>query len=142
MGLCQGTSSAPTCEEPDAVCLVRDNGIYQLCSIPCDPVLQDCPSGLNCDFFFKAITCFDLSGAKAYGEHCDFFGFDCQRGLLCAAGGGGCDGADHCCTPPCHLDAPMKDAACPDAGLGQTCEPYQPNGEPLPGSENIGACVG
>jgi hypothetical protein len=140
MGLCNGDVQDPGCDDPEAVCLLAGNFVDSICSLPCDPLSPVCPDGLGCRFFRYVFTCNDGDGLP-YGADCQEVSDGvCGSGLVCTQGSAPGCAPGSCCTVACDQNDSMADQGCPDYMAGQTCKPFQPNGEPVPGAENIGVC--
>ncbi len=141
IGLCMGSEEDSTCADPDAVCLIQDNFVDAVCSIPCDPLAAACPAGTQCHFFRNAFGCRPPVAAGQYGDECSIDSLECGPGLACVTSDALPSCAwSMCCSTLCDVNDPMADQGCPDFGNGQTCKPYMPNGEPVPGSEHVGVC--
>ena len=98
----------------------------------CDPLLQDCGSGLACSLILQHFECTE-AGGSAFGENC-VYPFDCEIGLVCGAYAfGECDSGFGCCTSYCE----PGEGGCPDA---MTCASLF-DGAPTPGVGPVGFCV-
>src|SRR5690242_2592745 len=53
---CTGTADDPICP-PDTSCLIANDGSINLCVSTCDPLLQDCGSGLACFWANNGFNC-------------------------------------------------------------------------------------
>lgn len=134
--LCKGPADKPTCPEGQ-ICVAADGGV-PICTLACDPLLQDCPEGQVCVIPSTGIPACgpDVSGAGGEaGDVCQFIN-GCDPGNQCDQKGSvpNC-GGDHCCTPFCDTTAP--EPGCPP---GQACVAfYEPGTAPV-GLETLGTC--
>ncbi len=139
MPMCVGSPEAPECEDPGRVCSIGGNSIPAFCIERCHPLdLASCPRGSACYPSSGGTTCApDASGPDlgALFDPCEFTNA-CDPGLACLQAGlvGACsEGAGHCCTPWCDLEAP----SCPET---TTCIPAYAGNNAPPGQENVGLC--
>ncbi len=139
IGLCTGSTNAPTCVDESAHCNINGEGILALCLPSCDPIGEEpCPDGEGCyptNYGFACIP--DASGPKMGGlfEPCEFVNA-CDPTLFCASPDfvGACEpGSGGCCTPYCDLSNPE----CPDP---TSCVPFYEKGTTPPGLEDVGIC--
>jgi hypothetical protein len=147
VSFCGGTADAPTCEDPETVCAIYNDGVLPLCLFGCDPLLQDCPNDDLCvpapgaDQGFVCVL--DASGEEGqFQDPCEYVNV-CDPGLFCANADvvPGCQGSLGCCSEFCDLTDPDPNAACSGAGQGQECVPWFEEGQTPPGLEHVGACV-
>jgi hypothetical protein len=139
---CTGSPDDPTCEDPNATCMVLNGGAVILCLPSCDPLLQDCPGGQACYLAFEEFVCMtDVSGPDkgAYGDPCMIIDA-CNPGLHCALADyvPGCEGSGGCCSPYCDTTAPNN---CPGMTEGEECVPIWAEGEGPPEYEHVGVCM-
>jgi len=143
ISFCSGNEAAPVCEDPDASCVIANDGVLILCLPSCDPLLSDCAEGSACYPTENSFVCvFDASGeAGAYADPCEFTNV-CDPGLWCAPAQAvpGC-ATGSCCTPFCDRSDPDASAACPGAAGGQECVPWYEEGQVPPGFEDVGSCM-
>lgn len=133
---CAGSPGNPLCDEPNASCLIANEGVIAVCLPNCDPLLQDCDEGQACVPANGGFVCApDASmGDTEIGDPCEFIN-ECAPGYLCVSGEAvGCDGPS-CCTQFCYEPEP---ADCPKPYV---CVPYFENGDAPDGLENVGVCV-
>ena len=66
---------------------------------------------------------------------------ECGAGLVCVSASDvpGCAGVG-CCAPVCDVVDPSGDDQCPAVAVGETCEPWYPEGLAPPGYEDVGVC--
>lgn len=133
VSLCRGSYEYPYCEI-GSVC-VGGRALW-MCIPTCDPLAQDCPVGLRCDFYGGATLCMwdypDEPRVKV-GAPCDYTEA-CELGATCFPGATPECGNSFCCTPFCDLgDAQAK---CPLPG--QKCLP--PFDAPQAGQVSLGVC--
>jgi hypothetical protein len=143
VALCGGTSEAPSCEDPETVCSISNDGVLALCVRACDPLASACGADELCapraggEPGFVCVP--DASGAGgASFDPCSSVN-GCDPGLVCAAveAASECDPAGYsCCLPLCDLELPP---ACP--GVGQSCVPWFAPGEAPRGLEKVGLCA-
>jgi hypothetical protein len=104
----------------------------QVCTVPCDPLIQNCPQGFVCDASDPAhFGCLPRGLAVPIAEGASCGGFpvgECAAGLSCAECG---PGARWCCRRFCDR---RSDQSCP---AGRTCERPQWYGKDL---SYVGAC--
>lgn len=130
---CQGSLVEPTC--PDGFqCLIDGNGVINLCTASCNPLLQDCEPGFACHWTSAEFTCVATTEDLALGEPCEALN-DCAQGLACLPGNltPNCAG-DSCCASYCDLSMPSCDQ------MGTQCAPFF-DGQPPAGYEDVGVCV-
>ncbi|MCB9701656.1 MAG: ribulose phosphate epimerase [Myxococcales bacterium] len=137
---CMGDMGAPFCSDPNAVCVIVNDGVLPICLPPCDPLLQDCPGSDACLPVGEDFVCvLDASGpdAGADGDPCEFANA-CDPGLFCANAEfvPGCQAAG-CCSSFCNLDEPNM---CPLMEQGAECVAFFEMGMAPPGKENLGGC--
>lgn len=116
---CGGSPDAPTCPN-DSRCTISADGIFNICLLSCDPLLQDCFAGAACYPIDDGLSCApDASGEMGEAnDPCEFINV-CAAGLLCAGPaivGAGCPpGSEGCCTPFCGFpggSCPNGDQEC------------------------------
>jgi hypothetical protein len=142
VAMCVGTPDSPSCNVPNATCLVSNDGVLTLCLTQCDPLIQDCPGTSLCvpnpQNFVEFICFLDASGEEGQAfDACEYYN-SCDKGFLCGNPGLGmeCDPmALGCCLPYCDLSQPNE---CP--GASQECLPWYEMGMEPPGYENVGIC--
>jgi len=141
---CVGTPEEPTCEDPNAVCVVGNDGVFIPCVPKCDPLLQDCADGQACYFdpFVEAFVCGqDYSGPDmgAHGDPCDYIDA-CDPGLNCTFADfvPGCQGSLGCCSPFCDTTAPNT---CPGMAEGEECVAIWGPGQGPPEYQHVGVCM-
>jgi hypothetical protein len=88
---------------------------------PCDPLVQDCDSGLGCYFDNEGYSC-QTAGSVGLYDECEFAN-SCTPGLLCAQpfANSNCNEAHiGCCVAFCSVAAPGCDASedCVSMGVG------------------------
>lgn len=140
VALCGGPPESPTCADPEANCVIANQGVLNLCLPGCDPLLLDCPAGQVCvDADVSGFIC--APGPKSdppggVGAPCEFLNA-CEPGLACIPGDlvPGCLETG-CCSPYCAVSAPNT---CPDAPT-QICLPWYDPGEAPAGLEDLGVC--
>lgn len=137
---CTGSPEAPTCQDPDDVCLIADSSIPTFCFERCNPLDPDaCFPGVGCypDYDGGTLCRPDGSGPEAGGlfEPCSAINW-CDPGLRCTGSQsvGAClEDEGSCCTPWCDLEA--EDCPAPTSCLSA----YEPGSVPQ-GQENVGYC--
>ena len=135
---CVGTINAPTCTDPQDVCIITGDAVLNLCIPTCDPVDPDaCPPQQGCYPSYNAFVCApDASGKEGQTwDACEFTNA-CDGGRVCvnASDVEFCDqGASGCCAPACDLNDPV----CPDDTV---CLPFYESGEAPPGYGHVGTC--
>lgn len=144
IALCSGSPEAGLCDNPTTSCSIFNEGFLPLCLPSCDPLLQNCAPGEACYPAQDAFSCApDASGPElgGYGAPCEFLNA-CDPGLLCADAGAvpGCD-ASGCCTDFCDISAAQPAADCGGVSGGQDCVSAFPEGQVLPGYEDVGFCA-
>ncbi len=143
VGLCRGSEANPTCEDPNASCIITSEGVLNVCLRHCEPLLQDCDDGDACYPIDDGFGCVpDASGdTGAYGDACRFL-HTCDPGLFCATQESvpGCGGSG-CCTSFCDASDLGASAECPGFADGQECIAWYEDGQAPPGYENVGACM-
>lgn len=152
VGVCMDYCTAfLTCEDPDKVCLVGEDGLLALCLDPCLPTEPEaCPPGWGCyDSPAGRWGCDrDYSGeGGAHGSPCDCVNC-CDPGLICQQIGlvdaPDCvdSGALGCCTEVCELADGTQEGEpepiCPSSE-NETCRPYYGE-QVLAGYERVGVC--
>jgi len=142
---CEGQPEAPSCAELGDACVITNDGVLAICMANCDPVVQDCASGLGCYPLGSngAPVCWpDFSGeGGAYGDPCAT-GNGCDPGLFCA-GQFVVPGCEHeaCCSEFCDLTVADPDAQCSGQAQGQICQSFFFEETPTPGLEHLGVCA-
>ncbi|MCY1062352.1 hypothetical protein OV142_45140 [Nannocystis sp. SCPEA4] len=136
---CNGPHDDPSCTDPEAICIVPADGPLSLCHPTCDPLQPDCSPGDVCVPVHGGFVCtLDASGEDGDAfDACDFVN-DCDPGFACVPPSlaPSCDPMQiSCCLPYCDVTAPDP---CP--GLDLECLTWFPEGETLPGLENLGVC--
>lgn len=143
--LCGGAPNPgeTTCADACSPCLIRDNGAYGYCPLPCDPRASDCGGDRWCAIYTYEPRFFCASffkGSVPAGMPCSKSS-DCQEGSACFAKPflPACDG-DNCCTPVCDLNGPDTcDASFP----GTVCNPWPdifPEFNPTCVPDGLGLC--
>jgi hypothetical protein len=123
---------------PTAQCISFNDGVLPVCQDDCDPIMQNCGSGLGC--YGAGLQGFSCSppGAPPGGDDGDdcFTIQSCLPGLMCASATvqNGCT-SSQCCTPFCDLNT---GTGCLDPF--EECVPYFEPGTQIPGYENVGHC--
>lgn len=138
--MCTGTFSEPICP-PASLCVSASDQVFSVCSPPCNPLTQDCPTDEICissiDKWFCSV---DGSGREGqFNDPCNFSN-DCDKGLACldaATASESCDvQAAYCCQPLCKYPG----GPCPNPD--QECLPwYDPMDDVPPGYESVGVCA-
>ena len=128
---CIGDFESPGCPDPCDTCQITGDGVLNICTAGCDPLVQGCPEGQACyPTFNDSWTCVpDASDVETMaGSPCEFINA-CPAGLACISAEvvPGCEGSSGCCTPVCPVAGPDP---CPAILPGSTCEPYWPEGIP------------
>jgi hypothetical protein len=138
-GLFCAVNLGKTCVTPcvNAECPVDQSCWFEFaglggCALQCDPLLQDCPPGMACDYNYQGgFSCMALPDRLAgLLDSCPNDN-ECAPGLHCDISPA-CLGA--CCTPLCDSTQPDACATVP----GTTCTVY--GATDPPGREHIGAC--
>jgi hypothetical protein len=129
VALCPDTYQCP---DPDQTCIVMSGPMFW-CTLPCDPLQQNCAAGLACSHE----SCYPTANGlfeRPPGAACDYPA-QCAPKSTCvpAEHVPDCPGA-WCCTELCDLRAPA-----PCALPGQTCQPSDVWQWPLP--DGIGLCA-
>lgn len=138
--MCTNSPDNPICTDPDTTCVIANSGLIILCLPVCDPILQDCPTGLGCYPINDSFVCApDASGDDmgAPGDPCEFIN-TCDPASACISvdAYGGCGGGTGCCSPFCPLDD--MSFVCPE--ITHECVAwYEEGSEPI-GFENVGIC--
>jgi len=145
VAMCAGDQRAPFCEDPDASCVIVNDGVLTICLPSCDPVLQDCGQGEACYPVNGVFTCApDASGPDqgVFGDPCEAIN-TCDVGLFCAPAEAvpNCQGSLGCCSDFCDLTGVDPDDDCSGAAEGQECLPAYEEGDVPPGGEHIGLCT-
>jgi hypothetical protein len=132
---CGGTADDPVCP-PDTSCLIANDGSINLCVATCDPLLQDCSSGLACFWANNGFNCIFTTQDIPLGEPCGFIN-DCTAGLGCLTAEvlPNCNGSA-CCGSWCSLS---EGAVCP--AMGTECSAFFEEGMAPPGYEDVGVCI-
>jgi len=131
---CEGDPSNAQCPEGN-ICPIGGDPTLAVCLPECNPLLG-CPDDQVCAPYADQLFCAPgIAEAAGYGEVCEFSNA-CEAGLLCGAP---CGDDEFCCTAFCDLSAGDPNPACPDAAMGQTCEPYYV--DPPEGFETLGLCL-
>jgi hypothetical protein len=132
---CTGTADDPVCP-PDTSCLNANDGSINLCVATCDPLLQDCGSGLACFWANNGFNCIFTTQDIPMGEPCGFIN-DCQAGLGCLTAEvlPNCNGSA-CCGSWCSIS---EGAAC--LQMGTECSAFFEEGMAPPGYEDVGVCI-
>lgn len=135
--LCTGTPEAAECPAGSS-CSISGSGVVNVCIHGCDPIIQDCGSGLGCYWANRTFSCVPAAFDVPTGEPCGFVN-DCAPGHLCAAVETlpSCAGSA-CCAPYCDLE--RGDQPC-QALPGTSCLPFFAEGTAPPGYEHIGICI-
>jgi hypothetical protein len=131
---CKGSPDNPQCG-PGTSCLIANDGSINLCITTCDPLLQDCGTGLACFWANGAFNCIFTTQDIPVGEACGFIN-DCQAGNICLSADAipNCNGSA-CCGAYCDLTEPFCEQA-------QTeCVSFFEEGQAIPGYEDVGVCV-
>jgi hypothetical protein len=136
---CGGNPAEPTCADPQATCLIDSDGYPLICSVPCNPLTQDCPGGLSCMPDASQFECrLAPVGAGAVLDPC-FKDDDCAAGLFCgeAAEVPGCVDPTGCCTAFCDT----QDPSCPPELVGAACVPWPEVTVPIELNGVVGGCM-
>jgi hypothetical protein len=131
---CGGTADNPQCP-PQTSCLIANDGSITLCIQTCDPLLQDCGSGLACFWANGNFNCIFTTQDIPLGEPCGFIN-DCSAGTGCLTAEvmPNCNGSA-CCGSFCDL----SDPTCPQGGT--QCTAFFEEGMAPPGYEDVGVCI-
>lgn len=135
--LCGGSPDNPEC--PDgSICAMGADSSLAVCTIPCDPLLQDCPNALGCYWTSFEFQCVTPTLDLPTGAPCGFIN-DCAIGHNCTAAEAlpSCDGSA-CCAPFCELG--LGDEQC-EALPGTSCLPLASEGQAPAGNEHVGLCI-
>lgn len=140
VAMCTGTPGNPECPEVQQSCVLGSDGVLALCIDSCDPLASTCPAGQGCypPPSSNGFVCIPTGTPGVYGDEC--LGIDeCDSGHVCidSAALPNCAGAG-CCSEYCDVTAPE---ACPEAGLGATCQSWYEPGMAPAGLENVGVCA-
>ena len=137
VALCTGTPDTPECPSGSS-CLIGGDSTVAICISDCDPLLQDCSSGLGCYWTGGDFKCVHTTDDLPTGAPCGFIN-DCAPGHLCGPAESlpSCEGAA-CCTPLCDLE--VGDEHC-QTMPGTSCVPFFQDGTAPPGYELVGVCV-
>jgi hypothetical protein len=143
--MCQGSEASATCNSPEHVCSISNDGVLALCLPSCNPLLQDCPSG------GVALGCYPVDGIQSFvcwpdysfdqggfGDPCEYFNY-CDVGLFCGIPEAlpGC-AASSCCNEYCDVTGGTP---CSGAADGQECIAWADPGQAPPGLEDVGYCA-
>jgi len=137
VALCTGTPMDPSCGV-GMTCSVSNGGALNLCLTQCNPALDECPAGQGCLPIDSDFVCVAVGATAGYGESCGRS--TCGPGLFCSTQPH-CPVGEDCCSAYCDTTDPEPNPACPDAAMGQMCEPVFQAGEAPEGLENLGACL-
>lgn len=131
---CSGSADNPTCN-PGTSCLIANDGSINLCIVTCDPLQQDCGSGLACFWANNDFNCIFTTQDIPLGDPCGFIN-DCVAGTGCLAAEvmPNCNGSA-CCGAFCDL----SDPTCMQQGT--ECSAFFEEGMAPPGYENVGVCI-
>jgi len=134
LSLCSGTALAPVCDQlPGFTCMAPLGGLYGVCALACDPLVQDCADGLVCIHGREDFGCvLDASdGRPAPGDPCDFLN-QCGPGMSCGPASAvlGCEMGERCCTLYCDLAEGCE--------IGEDCVPVD---ESAPALAEVGWCL-
>ena len=134
----------PSRSDVSSTCIVANDGFLPLCLPSCDPISQNCADGEACYPSENGFVCApDASGPDlgGYGDACEFTNA-CDPSLLCigAQSVPGCESAS-CCTHFCDLSDAEPSANCGGVAQGQECVSAFPEGQELPGYEDVGFCT-
>lgn len=131
---CDGSADNPICG-PETACLIANEGSINLCVATCDPLSQDCGTGLGCFWANDNFQCIFTAGEIMGGDACGFIN-DCAPGHLCATADvlPACSGSA-CCTPFCDLTSPT----CADPAT--ECSAFFEEGTAPPNYESVGVCI-
>jgi hypothetical protein len=131
---CQNVPDDPVCPM-GLQCTIADGGSLNLCTSPCNPLMQDCSPEFACYWDNLHFSCVPTSENLALGDPCGAIN-DCAPGLICTDTEflPNCAG-DSCCASSCDLSAPM----CPQ--MGTECAAFFEGDPPPMGLENVGLCV-
>ena len=144
VAFCTGTPDEPSCSREGWICNMWKE-VGSMCTPPCMPFEDDCPTGCSCQTpssAFGEFTCMPAQMDPApMGEPCDYDSA-CGPGSLCVWADGLesrelCVEGRGCCTRYCDLEA---EAPCPEAMGSEVCVPRFPD-EPDPDLARIGACM-
>jgi hypothetical protein len=132
---CTGSPDDPICP-PDTACIITNEGSINLCVSTCDPLLQDCGSGLACYWYSVEFFCVFTTQDTSLGEPCGFIN-DCAGGLACMPNESlpDCAGSA-CCASYCSI---MAAAPCPQ--MGTECSAFFDEGMAPPDYEDVGVCI-
>lgn len=138
IGLCTGPFENLVCEDPDAVCVITGDSVFNPCIPGCDPLGDDCGVDEVCIPSQGGFLCApDASGeGGAEGESCEFT-TACNPGLACIPPTPlACDDlmAGGCCLPYCSVSAD-------DCTGGLTCVAWWDERDAPKGFEDIGVCT-
>lgn len=155
---CVGPENAPSCPQSGTACLAGINeGVLNLCLLPCDPINSACGGTLLCipaytgdpevpDSFVCVPPGTGMPGSV--GDSCVCANC-CQTGTMCEdpanVGLDNCPDVDPstqaCCTALCDINSANPDQQCADAGLtGVECVAIYPQGTPDPLGK-LGKCI-
>lgn len=135
---CEGTPAAPVCEDPDTTCVIGNEDSISVCLPTCQPLLEDCPTGLTCvgDFDNTDPGSFCLGPETPYTTAGGVRLSACGMGRVAVAPQhiDSCEGDAPCCTQWCDLSLPDT------CGEGLTCRPFYEEGQVL-GMHDEGLCL-
>lgn len=119
VAMCGGSAAAPSCADPDAICLVANGeDVINLCVPRCDPLGTDCDAGLGCYPIDGGFACLPPGvGLLPVAENTCALLSECEPGTACTDDASAClDGAEPCCAAYCDLAAPVcaKGLSCAD----------------------------
>lgn len=107
ISFCDGTPENASCDEPNTVCVIANEGVLNICLPSCKPLIQDCPEGQGCYPINNSYTCAPTSvpdDTGIEGDPCEFVNA-CQKGFACinAEQVPNCNMSSSCCSPFCDL---------------------------------------
>ncbi|HVI01561.1 MAG TPA: hypothetical protein VM869_22755 [Enhygromyxa sp.] len=136
--LCSGAADHLMC--PDGLSCFHTHHDDELfvCVPPCNPLMQDCPTGQACQWAQDIFGCSPTHDVPP-PEPCAAIPFDCAAGSICLVAEvlDGCEG-ESCCTAYCDIEDPEACASFP----GHACITFwDEDGPPTPELANIGVCI-